>query len=265
MKEVTTRYVGLDVHKATISIAVADDGVAPVLFGTIANDATAVRKAVSQLKRGGKLVAAYEAGPTGYGLHRPARRSTTGVDLTCPSISVSRPPDQSSRQRVRAGRGDDALGHPALDVVEAIEPGAVELADIAQRASIELHVGEVLEQDVIRLVVRALELLPGQGPAMHARELLDVVPDHDTEVLQAHPVDALVDRRDELDERDEGAVADDERLRQQDLRHGPAVPDVLHVGGRVRSEEHTSELQSQSNLVCRLLLEKTKPSLPAIA
>src|SRR5438270_6955930 len=29
------------------------------------------------------------------------------------------------------------------------------------------------------------------------------------------------------------------------------------VGGRhLRSEEHTSELQSQSNLVCRLLLEK---------
>src|SRR5205085_12185473 len=28
----------------------------------------------------------------------------------------------------------------------------------------------------------------------------------------------------------------------------------------VRSEEHTSELQSQSNLVCRLLLEKKKQS-----
>src|SRR2546427_9531641 len=28
--------------------------------------------------------------------------------------------------------------------------------------------------------------------------------------------------------------------------------------GRPRSEEHTSELQSQSNLVCRLLLEKKK-------
>src|SRR2546430_9440891 len=28
-----------------------------------------------------------------------------------------------------------------------------------------------------------------------------------------------------------------------------------------RSEEHTSELQSQSNLVCRLLLEKKKQSL----
>src|SRR2546430_5122650 len=29
---------------------------------------------------------------------------------------------------------------------------------------------------------------------------------------------------------------------------------------RPRSEEHTSELQSQSNLVCRLLLEKKKPN-----
>src|SRR5205085_9644167 len=30
------------------------------------------------------------------------------------------------------------------------------------------------------------------------------------------------------------------------------------AGVEVRSEEHTSELQSQSNLVCRLLLEKKK-------
>src|SRR5688572_31396453 len=28
--------------------------------------------------------------------------------------------------------------------------------------------------------------------------------------------------------------------------------------GKLRSEDHTSELQSQSNLVCRLLLEKKK-------
>src|SRR2546427_5841105 len=30
------------------------------------------------------------------------------------------------------------------------------------------------------------------------------------------------------------------------------------MAGSTRSEEHTSELQSQSNLVCRLLLEKKK-------
>src|SRR5205085_10987930 len=37
-----------------------------------------------------------------------------------------------------------------------------------------------------------------------------------------------------------------------------ASPDFPLAQGRARSEEHTSELQSQSNLVCRLLLEKKK-------
>src|SRR2546430_2973936 len=39
------------------------------------------------------------------------------------------------------------------------------------------------------------------------------------------------------------------------LRYGQ-VPLLAQIVGR--SEEHTSELQSQSNLVCRLLLEKKK-------
>src|SRR2546430_7730529 len=42
------------------------------------------------------------------------------------------------------------------------------------------------------------------------------------------------------------AIADGRRLRGRGERRAP------------RSEEHTSELQSQSNLVCRLLLEKKK-------
>src|SRR5689334_23533503 len=36
------------------------------------------------------------------------------------------------------------------------------------------------------------------------------------------------------------------------------VPSLQVVRGRARSEEHTSELQSQFHLVCRLLLEKKK-------
>src|SRR2546430_5991817 len=35
----------------------------------------------------------------------------------------------------------------------------------------------------------------------------------------------------------------------------------VEIGMPIRSEEHTSELQSQSNLVCRLLLEKKKTNL----
>src|SRR2546430_2907841 len=40
---------------------------------------------------------------------------------------------------------------------------------------------------------------------------------------------------------------------------------VLSDSNKKRSEEHTSELQSQSNLVCRLLLEKKKKNtLPIV-
>src|SRR2546427_10852448 len=43
---------------------------------------------------------------------------------------------------------------------------------------------------------------------------------------------------------------------------GHALSGNGHVAGLDdRSEEHTSELQSQSNLVCRLLLEKKKKKL----
>src|SRR2546430_9295947 len=43
-------------------------------------------------------------------------------------------------------------------------------------------------------------------------------------------------------------------LRKFSSRHRPSA--TTGIGAMTRSEEHTSELQSQSNLVCRLLLEK---------
>src|SRR2546430_10530168 len=54
------------------------------------------------------------------------------------------------------------------------------------------------------------------------------------------------------------------RARRASRARRPALPRRDRRGtptgkrGPTRSEEHTSELQSQSNLVCRLLLEKKK-------
>src|SRR5206468_5086496 len=50
----------------------------------------------------------------------------------------------------------------------------------------------------------------------------------------------------------------DVKAYQQFLRPHPKRPCPAH---RRRSEEHTSELQSRSDLVCRLLLEKKKKQL----
>jgi transposase len=94
MSERTTRYLGLDVHKATIAVAVAEVSEAPVLYGTIANDPGAVRKLFNQLGREAKLVAAYEAGPTGYTLHR--QLTSLGVDclVVAPSLVPRRAGDR---------------------------------------------------------------------------------------------------------------------------------------------------------------------------
>src|SRR5258708_22832963 len=48
------------------------------------------------------------------------------------------------------------------------------------------------------------------------------------------------------------------------LRHSPGSPFTPLSPRRVRSEEHTSELQSPDHLVCRLLLQKKQNSHPPL-
>src|SRR2546430_8182665 len=66
----------------------------------------------------------------------------------------------------------------------------------------------------------------------------------------------VADHRDALDRLD--AVEDPLVVRCEEVDAAAR----LHGAEIERSEEHTSELQSQSNLVCRLLLEKKKKSRP---
>src|SRR2546430_13374892 len=54
------------------------------------------------------------------------------------------------------------------------------------------------------------------------------------------------------------------RVDQVKRRVGAGVGEQPRALADDRSEEHTSELQSQSNLVCRLLLEKKKKKYIAI-
>ena len=44
-----SRYIGLDVHRATIAVAIAEEEGAPTSYGTIANDPSAIRKLMARL------------------------------------------------------------------------------------------------------------------------------------------------------------------------------------------------------------------------
>ena len=75
MQHRQVRYIGLDVHKASLAVAIAEEEGAPSSYGNIANDPSAIRKLMTRL--GGAdvhLRVAYEAGPDGLRAASPADR-----------------------------------------------------------------------------------------------------------------------------------------------------------------------------------------------
>src|SRR2546430_3344637 len=78
--------------------------------------------------------------------------------------------------------------------------------------------------------------------------------------LEAGRVDELIVAYDGVDEHELAEIVEVAHRRGTKVRVAPKPSELIvqraeYVPGQGRSEEHTSELQSQSNLVCRLLLE----------
>lgn len=94
-----TRFIGLDAHAASITVAVAEEA-AVEDRGTIPNDPVAVRRLVARLREQDiRLVAAYEAGPTGYALHRQLMALGVECVVVAPSLIPRRPGDRVKTDR----------------------------------------------------------------------------------------------------------------------------------------------------------------------
>ena len=94
------RFVGLDVHKESIAIAVADgDGGVPENLATIPNDTTLLLKRLKKLGTVALLRCCYEAGPTGFVLHRSLRDAGIDCIVIAPSLVPKRAGDRVKTDR----------------------------------------------------------------------------------------------------------------------------------------------------------------------
>ncbi|MCP8688707.1 IS110 family transposase [Marinobacterium sedimentorum] len=96
-------YVGLDVHKETIAVAVARPGRGePDYRGEIPNRPKTVEKLIRQLSEqadGGVVLFCYESGPCGYGLYRQIIASGHDCQVVAPSLIPRKPGERIKTDR----------------------------------------------------------------------------------------------------------------------------------------------------------------------
>lgn len=128
-----SKFIGLDVHKATISVAVAQgerDGEVRHR-GTVSHRPDHVRKLVERLAAGGdRLHFCYEAGPCGYGLHRQLVEVGHDCIVVAPSLIPVKAGD-----RVKTDRRDAVM---LAKLHRAGELTAVWIPDAAHEAMRDL-------------------------------------------------------------------------------------------------------------------------------
>jgi transposase len=103
MNESITAFVGLDVHKESIALAVAKPGrAAPRFVGTTAPVLPELEKALRHLGSPSQLLIVYEAGPCGYGLARQLCARGYRCELVAPTKIPPKPGDRIKTDRCDA-------------------------------------------------------------------------------------------------------------------------------------------------------------------
>jgi transposase len=101
MRNDTTLFVGLDVHKDSITVAcVGSQPTDPVIdVGTIGTQQYAIDRVIKKLSGRGRLRVVYEAGPCGFWLQRYLRGKGEDCVVAAPSLIPKRPGERIKTDR----------------------------------------------------------------------------------------------------------------------------------------------------------------------
>jgi transposase len=215
MKE-CNKYIGLDVHKETIAVSVAEANGGEVRYvGEIANTPEAIEKLIKQLRKGGAMLSfCYEAGPCGYGIYRQLKDLGWECMVVAPSLIPKKAGD-----RVKTDRRDSlalARLHRAGELTAVWVPdGAQEsLRDLMRAREDMKHLQKQAKQRLLAFLLRHGRRYNGKDnwTQMHYRWLEQTKFDQPLQqiVFQEYvdTVKAMNRRIDALDQQIQGAATD---------------------------------------------------------
>ena len=97
-------HLGMDVAKDAIAVGILAWGEEVPVVERIAHDAVSVSRLVARFGDPARLRACYEAGPTGYELHRLLLSMGVACDVVAPALIPRRPGDRIKTDRRDAQR-----------------------------------------------------------------------------------------------------------------------------------------------------------------
>jgi transposase len=215
MKEFS-KYVGMDVHKETIAVSVAEANGGEVrYFGEIANTPEAMEKLIRQLRKGNAALSfCYEAGPCGYGIYRQLSDLGWDCQVVAPSLIPKKAGD-----RVKTDRRDSlslARLHRAGELTAVWVPDGVQeaLRDLTRAREDMKHLQRQAKQRLLAFLLRHGKRYSGKSnwTQAHYRWLETMKFDHPTQqiVFQEYvdTVKAMTQRVAGLDQQIESASAE---------------------------------------------------------
>jgi len=130
-----TKFVGLDVHKASVSIAVAEGGVDRPAehLARVPHDVPRVIKRLLTIAPAEHLRVAYEAGPTGFGLWRALHAAGIHCQVIAPSKTPVRPGDRVKTDRRDAEKLASFLRSGQLQPIDVPDVQREALRDLARQ------------------------------------------------------------------------------------------------------------------------------------
>ena len=188
MQENSKIFVGLDTSKMKISVALAEEGrQGEVRFlGDIYNTPDAIRRLVRKLTgKFGELLFCYEAGPTGYGLHRQITALGHACSVIAPSLIPKRP-----GEHVKTNRRDAltlARLHRAgeLTTIWVPDPGHEAIRDLVRAREAAMEDLREKRQQLQSFLLRHGRIYPGlrSWTLVHARWLSNLTFEHPAQYL----------------------------------------------------------------------------------